>query len=173
MDGVLMFPDVGFTGGFKLEIRTGEAWPTLPPPMGAADGQASSMYVCSAQWAVFWESPNFDEGDDSLWVAPVGPNYQWNLDNLHTIGRPHGTNHWGDRIRGVSFTPVGPTGSNENRTIINGDGTISVGAAAEERAGNEGHRPGRQVVAGERRDPTLVVRREPIAELGAGIPSLR
>jgi len=126
MLAALLFENVGFQGAIYA-VYEGASIPAIPPPMGSGDGQTSSMKVYNFTfWITFWESPNFNEGDDSLWIAPSGNGMFWPLDNLHTLRRPHGNNHWGDRIRAVSFSGP-PTGSNENRTIIHPDGSVSVG----------------------------------------------
>jgi hypothetical protein len=125
MLAAILFENINIDG-FRYTVNEGEQIPIIPPPMGSGDGQTSSMEIFSTQWITFWESPNFDEGDDSLWIEPAGIGRFWQIDNLHILGRPHGTNHWGDRIRAVSFSGP-PTGSNENRTIIHADGTVTVG----------------------------------------------
>jgi len=125
MLAAILFENINFDG-YVYTVNEGDHTSVIPPPMGSGDGQASSMKVYSSQWITFWESPNFDEGDDSLWIEPAGVGFFWSIPNLHTLGRPHGTNHWGDRIRGVSFSGP-PTGSNENRTIIHQDGTVTIG----------------------------------------------
>src|SRR4051794_6098168 len=98
MLAAILFENIDF-GGIPYNVNEGDQIPVIPPPMGAGDGQASSMKVYSSQWITFWESPNFDAGDDSLWIEPAGAGLFWNVANLHRLGRPHGTNHWGDRIR--------------------------------------------------------------------------
>lgn len=125
MLAAILSENINFNG-FPYSVNEGEQIPLIPPPMGSGDGQASSMKVYSTQFITFWESPNFDEGDDSLWIESAGAGFFWSIPNLHTLGRPHGNNHWGDRIRGVSFSGP-PTGSNENRTIIHHDGTVTIG----------------------------------------------
>ena len=116
-----LFENIGFQGR-TLDIQDGNQVPALPPPVG--NQQASSIYVFGPQWITFWESTNY--GDDSLWVAPPPAGRYWRLDNLHTLGRPHGNNHWGDRISAVAFSGP-PSGSNEDRTIIWPDGHGTVG----------------------------------------------
>lgn len=126
MLAALLYEHINYAG-YTYPVNDGENLPAIPPPMGADHGQASSMYVYSPQWITFWESPNYDQGDDSLWIAPPKPGHRWEFANLHQLGRPHGTNHWGDRIRCVSFSG-GPTGSNENRTVVHEDGRVSIGS---------------------------------------------
>src|SRR5262245_52761230 len=100
----VMWLDIGFAGAPTFEIQQGQNTSAIAPPMGADDGQGSSMIVPSSTWITFWELPNFDGGGDSLWIESAGPGFQWRLDNLHQLRRPHGNNHWGDRIRAVSFS---------------------------------------------------------------------
>lgn len=125
MPAALLYENVGFQG-YVFGVENGQNIPVIPPPMGSGDGQASSMYVYGPQWITFWEAHNYNPGDDSLWIHPPRQGYMWVLDNLHRLCRPHGTNHWGDRIRGVSFSGA-PTGSNENRTVINANGSVICG----------------------------------------------
>jgi hypothetical protein len=113
-------------GGYTFGVEYGQNYPALAPPIGSGSGQASSMYIYGPQWITFWESPNYHEGDDSLWVHPPPIGYIWTFDDLHRLNRPHGNNHWGDRIRCISFSGA-PTGSNENRTIVRADGSVISG----------------------------------------------
>jgi hypothetical protein len=107
-----------FTGqGF--DIPDSISVPVIPPPLHRG---AKSLKVSGTQWMTFWESDNYNTGDDSLWIAPG----HWTLEYLGNVGRPHGNNHWGDRISAVSFSGP-PQGSNENRTIVHEDGHITVG----------------------------------------------
>ncbi len=69
--------------------------------------------LSEGQWSCFYETSNHT-GDDMLFVQGSG-----RLRNLHTIVRPHGNNHWGDRIQGVASPVTGPSSSlNENSTRI-------------------------------------------------------
>jgi hypothetical protein len=106
--------------------------PVIPPPMGSGDGQASSLRIFGPEWVVFWETVNYDEGDDQLWIAPPPSGRMWELSNLHILPRPHGNNIWGDRIRAVSLSNSGPTGDNDNRLILNPDGTWTCGFSVKE-----------------------------------------
>ena len=110
-------------GGRTLDVSVGENIPVIPPPLG---GQASAVFIYGPQWITFWESPNYDAGDDQFWAAPPPNGYHWEITDLHRLYRPHGNNHWGDRIKGVSFSGP-PTGDNENRTILHPDGTVTSG----------------------------------------------
>jgi hypothetical protein len=103
-----VYRNVGF-GGEAVDITSNTA--QLPSPL---NGEVSSLKVDNEnlKWTVFWESENFDEGDDQLWIQ--GPR---TIANLHTLHRPHGNNHWGDRIKAVSFSADGPQGDNDNRTV--------------------------------------------------------
>lgn len=105
--------------GQSLEIF--EDQPLLPWPftLGPNFAEASSIQtnLDEGEWAVFWEEAGYDRGSDQLWVQGTQ-----SLPNLHLkegkLRRLHGNNEWGDRIRGVSFPNGGPTGSNENRTVL-------------------------------------------------------
>jgi hypothetical protein len=110
-------------GGAGFDIPDSIPIPVIPPPLHRG---AKSLRMAGTQWMTFWESDNFDTGDDSLWIAPPGAGFAWNLEYLGNVPRPHGNNHWGDRISGVSFSGS-PTGDNDNRTIIHEDGHITVG----------------------------------------------
>jgi hypothetical protein len=116
-----LFENVNY-GGRALDIQDGYSSPQLPPPIG--NQQASSIQVFCQEWITFWESTNY--GDDSLWIAPPSPGHYWPIPNLHILPRPHGNNHWGDRIAAVAFSGP-PSGSNEDRTIVWPDGHITVG----------------------------------------------
>jgi hypothetical protein len=115
-----MFENVDF-GGTPFNVNNGENIPVLPPPMGNGDGQASSLHIFGPQWITFWESPFYDQGDDQLWIAPPPAGFYRYIKNLHGLFRPHGNNHWGDRIRCVSFSGA-PSGDNDNRSIWHPDG---------------------------------------------------
>lgn len=97
-------------GGRSLEIF--ESHPLLPFPF---EFTASSLQVNlqPGEWIVFWEAREYDAKDDQLWISGSR-----SIANLHLLRRPHGKNHWGDRIRAISLPPGGPTGSNENRTVL-------------------------------------------------------
>ncbi|MGH9760135.1 MAG: hypothetical protein ACREDR_31800, partial [Blastocatellia bacterium] len=110
-------------GGRRFVVRDGENIPVIRPPL---DGSASSLETWGAGWVTFWESINFDAKDDQLWIEDPANGDGWYIPNLHKLPRPHGNNHWGDRIRGVSHSGA-PTGSNENRTIIHANRTVTVG----------------------------------------------
>lgn len=123
MPAAILWVNVNESGP-SYPINDGQNIPMLPPPIGPR--QASSIEVFGPHWITFWESPNYDAGDDSLWIAPPPAGRMWKLDDLTNVPRPHGNNQWNDRIDGVSFSGA-PTGSNENRTIIWADGHITVG----------------------------------------------
>lgn len=95
----------------------------LPPPLGSIEGgkhgNVSSLKVNVKGWVVFWEGKEYNEGEDQLWVE--GPTVISDLSKLH---REHGNNHWGDRIRSISFSSVPPTGNNNRRTIISRRTTV-------------------------------------------------
>lgn len=139
MAKVTLFEDINF-GGEKFEINDNIA--AIPPFMGSGDGQASSVVIQTNEWVVLWENVNYQEGEDQFWIAPPGIGYQWNLDNLHEYPRPHGNNHWGDRIRCVAFPGRPPSGSNENRTILQADGSITVGNPIQPDPHDHGGGPG-------------------------------
>jgi len=123
MAKVILYEHVDYGGlAYAIDANT----PVIPPPMGQGDGQASSIHIYTNEWVTFWEGKDFDPGNDQLWVAPPGQGYQWNFANLHTqlSCRPHGNNHWGDRIRGVSFPGTGPLGSLDNILIVKADGSF-------------------------------------------------
>jgi hypothetical protein len=103
-----IYRNVAF-GGEALDITSNI--PELPSPLYR---EVSSLKVENenTKWVVFWESKNFDDGDDQLWIQGSRT-----IKNLHTLRRPHGNNHWGDRIEAVSFSDVGPQGDNDNRTV--------------------------------------------------------
>src|SRR3989442_6746964 len=117
-----MFENVEY-GGRAFDVNDGDNIPLIPPPLG---GNASSLYVYGPHWVTFWESPFYNAGDDQLWVAPPPAGQYWLFHNLHEFYRPHGNNHWGDRIKCVSFSGE-PTGDNDNRTIVHSDGSVTNG----------------------------------------------
>jgi hypothetical protein len=121
MIAATLYENVDF-GGRAFDVNTGENVPVIPPPLSRG---TSSVHVYYG-WITFWESQNYDSGDDQLWVAPPKPGYLWVFANLHTFYRPHGNNHWGDRIWAVSFSGA-PTGDNDNRTIVYPDGHVTNG----------------------------------------------
>lgn len=103
---------------YKGEALTiNESLPILPAPLGTTEagqhGKVSSLKINANVWVVFWEGKYFNEGDDELWVE--GPAVISDLAKLH---RPHGNNHWNDRILAVSFASAPPSGKNKNRTVI-------------------------------------------------------
>ena len=95
----------------------------LPPPLGSIEGgkhgNVSSLKVNVKGWVVFWEGKEYNENEDQLWVE--GPTVISDLSKLH---REHGNNHWGDRIRSISFSSAPPTGANNRRTIISRRTTV-------------------------------------------------
>ncbi|MBS1809586.1 MAG: hypothetical protein JST84_15610 [Acidobacteria bacterium] len=111
---VMMWGEANYKGE---SLTVNENLPVLPAPLGTTEngqhGKVSSLKVNSTGWVVFWEGKSFKESDDQLWVE--GPAVISDLAQLH---RPHGNNHWNDRILAVSFASAPPTGSNKNRTII-------------------------------------------------------
>jgi hypothetical protein len=120
--------DVTFVGN-RIAIPEGSDAAPLPAPWSNGSGEASSLILAgpTRSWAVLWETSK-NSGDDSLWIAPIPDGWAFMLWSLHTgtgsgfppgmLDRPHGNNHWGDRIRGVTWTPNPPSGDNDNRTIL-------------------------------------------------------
>ncbi|MEP7340372.1 MAG: hypothetical protein ABI977_21760 [Acidobacteriota bacterium] len=111
---VMLFEYANYQGE-RINLNTNSS--LLPPPLGSKDGgkhgNVSSLKVNVKGWVVFWEGKEYNEGEDQLWVE--GPAIISDLSKLH---RPHGNNHWGDRIRSVSFASSPPIGDNNRRTII-------------------------------------------------------
>lgn len=111
---VVIYSDAEYKGE---TLTINENLPVLPAPLGTTTGgqhgKVSSLKITTKGWVVFWEGKNFNEGDDQLWVE--GPAVISDLAKLH---RPHGNNHWNDRILAVSFGSAPPIGNNKNRTII-------------------------------------------------------
>lgn len=107
--------------GSSLSVNTNTS--LLPPPLGSAGGgkhgNVSSLKVNVKGWVVFWEGKEYNENEDQLWVE--GPTVISDLSKLH---REHGNNHWGDRIRSISFSSTPPTGNNNRRTIISRRTTV-------------------------------------------------
>jgi hypothetical protein len=116
MGSAFLYLDINGGGGFYLAVKD-EA--VLPDPIRF---RASSLETLDRRWSVFWETIFFNPDDDQLWIEG-----QWQIPNLHMLHRPHGNNHWGDRINAVSFPSEGPTGDNDNRTILHADHRITVG----------------------------------------------
>lgn len=114
-----LYENIGYGGRIFQDVD--QNVPVIPPPL---NGQGSSLVLISNVWVTYWETANYDEGDDSLWIEPRSNGYA--IANLHILGRPHGNNHWGDRIKAISMSGA-PTGSNENRTIVHADGSVTVG----------------------------------------------
>lgn len=131
MAKVTLYQDINFAG-YTYDIN--DNTPVIPPPMGGDNPQASSIRIYTNEWVTFWESPNYDQGDDQLWVAPPGNGRMWIIPNLPGFWRPHGNNNWNDRIKGVSFPGQGPSGDLDNIVILNADGSLSgnLGLLAEE-----------------------------------------
>ena len=111
---VMMWGEANYQGDLR---SVNENLPVLPALLGTTEsgqhGKVSSLKINATGWVVFWEGKSLKEGDDQLWVE--GPAVISDLAQLH---RPHGNNHWNDRILTVSFASSAPTGSNKNRTII-------------------------------------------------------
>ena len=111
---VVMFGEANYKGE---TLTINENLPVLPAPLGTTEsgqhGKVSSLKSNTKGWVVFWEGKNFNEGDDELWVE--GPAVVSDLAKLH---RPHGNNHWNDRILAVSFASAPPSGNKKNRTVI-------------------------------------------------------
>ncbi len=107
--------------GASLSVNTNTS--LLPPPLGSTEGgkhgNVSSLKVNVKGWVVFWEGKEYNEREDQLWVE--GPTVISDLSKLH---REHGNNHWGDRIRSISFSSVPPTGANNRRTVISRSTTV-------------------------------------------------
>lgn len=108
MGKITLYENVGFTG---------RAWEVIQTTGQFQDWQnrsASSLKVEGFRdddWNAFFESAN-NYGDDQLYLQGNGE-----LANLHTLARPHGNNHWGDRISQVQIG-VAPAGDNDNQTIL-------------------------------------------------------
>ena len=105
---IILFENVDFGG------RSWEVTQTTGSFSGWQNRSASSIRVQGFgdnDWNAFFETAN-NSGDDQLYLQGNGE-----LNNLHTIARPHGNNHWGDRISQVQVA-VAPSGSNENQTIL-------------------------------------------------------
>ena len=111
---VMLWSEANYKGE---SLSVNETLPVLPAPLGTTEGgqhgKVSSLKINTRGWVVLWEGKSFKESDDQLWIE--GPAEVSDLAKLH---RPHGNNHWNDRILAVSFSPGAPTGSNKNRTII-------------------------------------------------------
>ncbi len=111
---VVIYDNADYNGE---SLTINETLSVLPAPLGTTiggqHGKVSSLKINPKGWVVFWEGKNFNENDDQLWVE--GPAVISDLAKLH---RPHGNNHWNDRILAVSFATAPPTGNNKNRTII-------------------------------------------------------
>jgi hypothetical protein len=104
---VVIYKDVPFAGD-TLEIT--QNTPQLP----SLDRQASSIKITNDpnKWTIFWETKNYDSGDDQLWVQGSRT-----FRDLTQVSRPHGNNQWNDRISAVSFADTLPDTNDENRTI--------------------------------------------------------
>ncbi|MEO6727195.1 MAG: hypothetical protein ABIU20_08110 [Blastocatellia bacterium] len=117
---IVVFEHANYQGA-ALDLNTNTS--LLPPPLGSKEGgkhgNVSSLKVNVKGWVVFWEGKEYNEGEDQLWVE--GPAVISDMSKLH---RPHGNNHWGDRIRSVSFASGPPTGDNNRRTIITRQTTV-------------------------------------------------
>lgn len=117
---VVMYEHAGYQGE-SLVVETN--LPALPPPFnntqGSLNGTASSLKVNFSGWVVFYEGRDFNDGKDQLWIQ--GPTTISDLSKLH---RPHGNNHWGDRILSVSFPGHPPQNAKSNYTIISRSTTI-------------------------------------------------
>jgi hypothetical protein len=111
-----MYMDINYQGDFYFTFQDVAV---LPDPIRF---NASSLQTEDNRWSVFWETIFFNPGDDQLWIEGA-----FNLPDLRILPRPHGNNHWNDRINAVSFPAQGPTGDNDNRTIIHADGHVTVG----------------------------------------------
>lgn len=87
--------------------------------------RCSSIRIFHKGWVAFWESPDYDRGDDSLWVQPLdGANDFEGIEipSLVQVWRPHGTNNFNDIISGVSFEQGPPQNTDlENIVIIRTD----------------------------------------------------
>jgi hypothetical protein len=82
---------------------------------GWQDKSASSIKIegfKSTDCNAFYESSG-DDGSDQLYTEGNGA-----FANLHVITRPHGNNHWGDRISQVCVGKI-PMGDKQNQTIFN------------------------------------------------------
>jgi hypothetical protein len=121
---VVLYEDINFAGAVS---SINDSISSIPPPMGSGDGQASSVKIFTNEWVVLWENVNYQEGEDQLWIAPAGDGFGWEIADLRQVPRPHGNNNWNDRIRCVAFPGRGPTGDNDNRTIITDEAHVSVG----------------------------------------------
>ena len=108
-------------GGARLAIDANT--PQLPLPFG--NRETSSLKVHTREWVKFYENDNFNEDDDVLWIEGDRPDDP-NLRNLHTLPRPHGNEHWGDRILSVSFPGGPPSAETTNCTIYWKNGKIEL-----------------------------------------------
>lgn len=110
---IILYENVDF-GGRQYRINIPTQGCLIPD--GWANGYASSLEIKgtnATDWCLFYETPS-NVGDDMLWVQGPGK-----LRNLHAIERPHGNNHWGDRIRGIVAVVQDPKEEwKENSTII-------------------------------------------------------
>ncbi len=117
---VMIFEHADYKGA-SLNVNANTS--LLPPPLGSTQGgkhgNVSSLKVNAKGWVVFWEGKEYNESEDQLWVE--GPTMISDLSKLH---REHGNNHWGDRIRSISFSSVPPTGNNNRRTVISRRTTV-------------------------------------------------
>ncbi len=121
MVAATLYENVDF-GGRAFDINVGESIPVIPPPLSRG---TSSIRVYFG-WITFWESQGYNAGGDQLWVAAPPAGKMWSFPNLHGFHRPHGNNHWGDRIWAVSHSHE-PLGDNDNRTIVHPDGHVTNG----------------------------------------------
>ncbi len=112
---VILYEHLNY-GGQSLPVNS--TTNHLPGFFGTNDGQATAFRIYTNEWVIFWEDVNLHHSDDQLWIAPAGVNRGWELPDLRGVGRPHGNNQWNDRIRGIAFSPTGPIGDNQNRTIV-------------------------------------------------------
>ena len=78
-----------------------------------ANKAMANLRSIHTDWNAFFETVD-DTGDDQLYVQGNGE-----LANFHTILRPHGNNHWGDRISQVKVGLAPPAGLvTENSTVL-------------------------------------------------------
>jgi hypothetical protein len=126
MAEVTLYEHINFVGR-TYDVNTDmDSFPDWP---GTNDGQTSSIKVFRKGWVRFWEGTDWDDSNDQLWVEGPMTNNP-NLQNLHTLPRPHGNNHWGDRIRCISFPGQAPDlgdANQDNRTVVFANGRIVVG----------------------------------------------
>jgi peptidase inhibitor family I36 len=118
MGTLVLYQNTDYGGGL-LTLSDAADVPAFGPSMS---GQASSLFSDSRLWIGLYESPNFNDHDDVLWLEPPDAGYVWKLRSLGDIWRPHGTNNCNDLFRSVAFTQ-GPVGDQDNQVILYKNGS--------------------------------------------------